>query len=276
MKIAILGCGPSGLVAAHAAMNRPGPSQVHVFSEKIPSAIYGAQYLHQPIPGITNTIPGHSEPEIIRYRMRGAPESYLRKVYGDAWDGTVSDDLKDQAHVAWDLRSTYEDLWIRYSSLVRSYIFPKNDPAGLVRTVQAILDRYDLVINTIPRPALCLGSHKFVSTQIWALGEMPGRNFPIECEDNIIEYNGDSTPAWYRASRMFGHSTVEWPGHVAKPPLQGVARVHKPLRHNCNCWDGEITHLGRMGRWQNGTLLHHVYADMHEQIILLAEKMEVV
>ena len=275
MKIAILGCGPSGLVAAHAAKQSRIAKNVRVFSRKDRSPIYGAQYLHQPIPG---TLSGHDiEPEIIRYQMRGTPESYLDKVYGDSWDGSVSDDLRDQAHVAWDLRATYDELWMRYQDLICEYEIPRNQgPSGVSSCINPLLENFDLVVNTIPRPMLCLRrDHKFISTDIWALGEHPANPFPIECSENIITYNGDSEPSWYRASRIHGYSTVEWPGHQNRPPIPGVARVRKPLRHNCNCWLGTVVHLGRMGRWQNGTLVHHVYADMHEQMLLKGAEMGV-
>jgi hypothetical protein len=247
---------------------------VRVFSRKEPSAIYGAQYLHQPIPGL---FAAHSiEPEIIRYIMTGSPESYLRKVYADSWDGTINDDLRDQAHVAWDLRSTYDELWMRYSDLVVDYPIPRGAD-GIAACLNPLFDNFDLVVNTIPRPVLCINpQHQFKSVDIWALGEHPANVFPIECRDNIIDYNGDSNPSWYRASRIFGYSTVEWPGHINRPPIPGVARVRKPLSHNCDCWQGrDLVHLGRMGRWQNGRLVHHVFADMYEQLLLLGSKMGV-
>lgn len=275
MKIAILGCGPSGLVAAHAASRLKIDKRVCVFSRKERSPIYGAQYLHQPIPG---TMSGHGiDPEIIRYIMQGEPESYLRKVYADAWDGTINDDLRDQAHVAWDLRSTYDELWFRYESLVIDYDIPRR-PDGIESCLNPLFESFDLVVNTIPRPVLCLQprQHQFRSVDIWALGEHPANTFPIECQDNIITYNGDSQPTWYRASRIHGYSTVEWPGHINRPPIPGVARVKKPLSHSCDCWtDRPLVHLGRMGRWQNGRLVHHVYADMYEQLLLLGAKMGV-
>lgn len=278
MKIAILGCGPSGLVAAHAAMQLKMKKTVRVFSRTDKSPIYGAQYLHQPIPG---TLSGHAmAPEIIRYVMAGSPESYLRKVYGDAWDGTINDDLRDQAHVAWDLRATYDELWFRYQDLICEYEIPHREGRadGIAASLNPLFDNFDLVVNTIPRPALCLSPrvHHFKSVDIWALGETPDREFPIQCRDNIIDYNGDSNPAWYRASRIHGYSTVEWPGHINRPPIPGVARVKKPLSHSCDCWQGRnIVHLGRMGRWQNGRLVHVVYADMYEQLLLLGAKMGV-
>ena len=276
MRIAILGCGPSGLVAAHAACKVDVNKVVRVFSRPDKSNIYGAQYLHQPIPG---TMSGHHiDPEIIRYVMAGSPEGYLRKVYGDAWDGTISDDLRDQSHVAWDLRATYDELWFRYQDLIVDYDIPRYKGTDSIKAaINPRLDNFDLIVNTIPRPALCMNrSHKFIGTDIWALGEHPGTEFPIQCRDNIINYNGDSNPSWYRASRIHGYSTVEWPGHINRPPVPGVARVSKPLRHSCDCWAGtQIVHLGRMGRWQNGTLVHPVYADMYEQMLLKGAEMGV-
>jgi hypothetical protein len=264
MRIAILGCGPSGLVAAHAAMQMKTDKIVRVYSRPVRSEVFGAQYLHQPIP---KTLSGAAiEPAVIRYTMAGSPEAYLRKVYADKWDGHISDDLRDQAHIAWDLRATYDELWMRYSELIVDYDIPK---FAIAEAINPLLDNHDLVINTIPRPALCLRrDHEFRSVEIWAIGESPDKPFPIECRDDVIQYNGDSSPSWYRASRIHGFSTVEWPGHMNRPPVPGVARVRKPLNHTCDCWTGQITHLGRMGRWQHGRLVHHVYADTMEQLLL--------
>jgi hypothetical protein len=263
MQISILGCGPSGLVAAHAA-TRLG-HDVNIFSIKKPSPIYGAQYLHQPIPGL---LASQGDPRMIRYVMQGEPESYLKKVYGAEWDGTISDDLRDQAHLAWDIRRAYAELWLMYEGLVIDIALPV-DHDDRVRAMVNLVATSDMVVNTIPRDKVCVwpARHRFVSTPIWALGDTPERAVPIPTEEGVILYNGDSEPSWYRTSSMYGYSTVEWPGHLPRPPLPGVARVNKPLSHDCDCFPG-VVHLGRMGRWQNGRLVHHVYADMWEQIKL--------
>lgn len=274
MKIAILGCGPSGLIAAHAALQYfDGEHQINIFSIKRKSPIFGAQYLHQPIPYVPASAVG--EPTVIRYEMRGTPEEYLLKVYGEKWDGTISDDLRDQAHVAWDLRGTYEWMWDVYHPLIQEVAIP-SDPGYIADIIRSVSDQTDLVINTIPRPALCAlrGKHEFKSTDIWAAGDSDAGPSPIPGRDNVIEYNGAESPSWYRVSRMFGFTTVEWPGHINRPPIPGTARVRKPLAHNCVCWDGLVHHLGRMGRWQNGRLAHHVYADTVE-LIQLAERKEI-
>lgn len=273
MRIAVLGCGPSGLITAHAALQHfDGEHAVNIFSVKRKSPIFGAQYLHQPIPYVPEEAAG--EPRVIRYVMRGTPEEYLRKVYAEKWDGTISDDLRDQAHVAWNLRGTYDWLWETYHSLViESYI--ASDPVFITDVIGALCVDFDLIVNTIPRPVLCAapGEHTFKATEIWAAGDSTGSPSPVLGTDNIITYNGEKDPGWYRVSRMFEHSTVEWPGHIKRPPFSGVTRVRKPLAHNCNCFP-QVHHLGRMGRWQNGRLAHHVYADMVE-LVQLAELKEI-
>ena len=55
MKVAVLGCGPAGLFACHAAVR--GGAEVDVYSQKKRSEIGGAQYLHQHVPDVTGTEP---------------------------------------------------------------------------------------------------------------------------------------------------------------------------------------------------------------------------
>ena len=50
MIVAILGCGPTGLVAAHACAMKHIPFVI--FSKKRKSFLFGSQYLHEPIPGV--------------------------------------------------------------------------------------------------------------------------------------------------------------------------------------------------------------------------------
>jgi len=270
MKVAILGCGPVGLVAAHSILNSTaGKAEVRLFSVKRPSPIFGAQYLHQPIPGLVEEA---GEPRVIRYRMSGSPEDYLRKVYGEMWDGHISDDLRDDAHVAWDLRGTYKSLWTWYSDLVQHMEFRPNRDE-LQKMFNTMYEHADLIINTIPRKALCVNSaHQFRETMIWASGDSTFGKSPIEGTDEVIDYNGTADVSWYRVSRMFGHSTVEWPGHIKMPLLPGVKEVRKPLSHNCDCWPS-IKHLGRYGRWDRERLVHEAYADA-QQLMFLHESEE--
>lgn len=263
-RAAILGCGPAGLFAAHALIAKGW--QVQIFSKKRRSEMFGAQYLHAPIPGLTD-----SDPVSIDYRLTGTIDGYREKVYGPASRATVS--LQDLAssHQAWDIRQTYYNAWDRYSHLVHDYqVSPQF--LGFARDVDhggtfLASNFWDYVINTIPLPDLCYQNHEFQSTSIWAMGDAPERNLwaPYNPPENTVECNGDRWPAWYRASTVFGYSTVEWPG-AYKPPLPGIAEVVKPISNNCNCYTGKkvgfrFLPLGRYGSWKKGVLSHQAYEE---------------
>lgn len=255
MKIGILGSGPSGLVAAHALRSE---HKLQIFSTGGKSAVYGAQYLHAPIPGIP--LP---EPTVIRYVWNSEPEPYLRKVYGENWDGSVSDECHTQAHLAWDLRTAYDRLWEQFGGYV-------NDVDLNAHVVREMAEQCDLILNTIPRPALCVDKgHKFNAVPIYAIGDSPNGSAPDLAEEGQILYNGLEDSGWYRAAKVYGFRTVEWPGIRKKPPQDGVVKVNKPLSHNCDCHTNlPIRHLGRMGKWASGNLVHHVYPDAVEAVTL--------
>lgn len=257
MRIGILGCGPTGLVAAHAAVT--AGHKVYVFSRKQKSFIHGAQYLHEPIPDVPVI-----DPMRVRYVIQGDPIAYLKKVYDGGWDGSVSDELRGQEHLGWDMRGTYNWLWMTYQDLVCDVFFD----APTFAEKYEHLCKLDLVVNTLPRPALCWRGHQFTGTKIWAMGDAPeeGRFVPMECALGDIIYNGNPETAWARLSNIFGYKTVEWPG-VKKPPLEGIAQVSKPVSHNCDCWPN-LNHIGRYGTWRKGRLVHHAYNDVREMIAL--------
>lgn len=257
MSIAVLGCGPAGLMAAH-AVAQSGVEPV-IYSRKQKSPLYGAQYLHAPIPGVTD----RDDAVTVEYLTRGTPEDYRRKVYGRTWDGTVSPEDLSEMHTAWDIRSTYEALWDEYSRLVVNVDI---DPGG----VRIILDNPDhsMVVNTIPLVHLCHAGHTFMSQTVWAAGDAPDLGIDIgkmfHCPPNTVICNGEETPSWYRISNIFGHTTVEWPDN-SKPPVSTVSRVLKPTSHDCSCWP-QLFNVGRYGSWTKGVLSHSAYFKTLERI----------
>jgi hypothetical protein len=132
---------------------------------------------------------------------------------------------------------------------------------------------YDMIISTIPARALCLKhEHEFESQLIWSTDyvkhigvfeERPGE--PIA--DNIVICSGYDDDWWYRQSRIHGWENTEFPLEF-KPTdrkLEGgegqsVFQVEKPIRTNCDCWDG-IVRLGRYGAWKKGVLSDSAYYD---------------
>lgn len=262
MKIAVLGCGPAGLIAAHAIRVAEGDHQVVIISKRRKSHMFGAQYLHAPIPGVTNS----SDYATIRYKMLGSADDYRRKVYGDMWDGTVSPEDLAYTHQAWDIREAYDRLWTMYSYHVIDC--PMN-PAEMQRFVDN-KNAFDLIVNTIPLRTLCSRGHTFGTTEIIAAGDAPQNGIDVgalySCPADTVICNGEEHPSWYRLSRIFGHTTIEWPGDI-DVPIPTASKVEKPTFNNCDCWSPErVLNVGRYGSWKKGVLTNHVYEDVLERI----------
>lgn len=263
----VLGCGPAGLFAAHGLVQNDW--RVTILSRKAKSELFGCQYLHAPIPGLTDGL----WPEDVTYRLDGDPAGYREKVYGTG-NVTTSVETLEKDHQAWDIRTAYDRAWSLYSDAIEDRdVSPelmgieKWDPnAGPVRP-RTVMDpgRFDLVLNSIPLPSLCFGKHEFHSTEVWAMGDAPhrGQYVPLSVDPFTIVCDGTRDRGWYRASNVFGYKTVEWP-LKSKPPLPGIARVTKPLWTDCVCYQEEYYtpwfNVGRYGTWTKGILAHHAYA----------------
>jgi hypothetical protein len=266
MNIVVLGSGPAGLMAAQGAAAaalaaRRTNLNMAILTAGGPSPLYGAQYLHQPIPGVTED----DESVVVGYTLRGDVDDYRRKVYGPMWNGTVSPEDLAQQHRGWDIRATYARLWEEWAPALNTAVI---DPMGLARILNDERPP-SLIINSIPRPSLCHQGHTFGATEVWAAGDAPalGIRIPYTCPPDMVVCNGEDNPAWYRMSNVFGHTTVEWPGSIASVPVTTAARVKKPTSHNCDCWsDAQVIHVGRYGEWSKGVLSHTAYSKAYEEV----------
>jgi hypothetical protein len=252
--------------------------KVSIFSKKRKSHLYGAQYLHAPIPGLT---PDAEEPREIRYSLTGDVDGYREKVYGGI-PVKVSPEALNMTHSGWDIRAAYDAAWDRYESAIfdtgqfgpellgmASWSGNVPDPAPITPITYG--GAYPLVVSTIPLPYLCYksGDCQFHSTEVWALGDAPdrGQHVAYRPEPNTVECNGTRDVGWYRAANVFDHVTMEWPAK-SKPPLPGVASVTKPIYTTCVCFRGpeskraqgfRFVPLGRYGTWTKSVLTHHAY-----------------
>lgn len=250
--IAILGCGPAGLLAAHACvMFGYDADQIQIYSKKRKSHLYGAQYMGAKIPGIEMGLPMQ-----LRYSLLGSVEGYRNKVYGPYFKGLVSPQDFEGLHPAWDIRAMYEWLWARYSDLI---VDADIDPGWLVGTLPR---EVKTVFSSIPKEKICFNKdiHKFPSQRIWAMGDAPGfQEVPIVAEPNTIVCDGTDLVSWYRISNVFGYRTVEWADFTHTLRNKKAVAVNKPIHNNCDCWRGRLINIGRYGRWEKGVLVHSVY-----------------
>lgn len=254
MKVAVLGCGPAGLMAAHGVVmaSEGADFDLGIFSHKRKSDLFGAQYLHEPIPGVTE-----GDPVVIDYRVSGSAYEYKRKVYGDRWDGRVSPEDFTEAHRAWDIRGTYDNLWATYEDAIMD---TDVNPTWMHSEFLGV--DWDIIINTIPMESLCYQGHSFGFTEVWAAGDAPRLgvhvNRMFQCPPNTVQCNGNDNPSWYRISNIFDHTTVEWPAALGMVPVPTAARVRKPTSTDCDCWP-TIVRAGRYGSWTKGVLSHEAY-----------------
>lgn len=246
MNVAILGCGPAGLLAAHAAALKG--HAVDVFSRKQKTIMPGAMYVHQAIAGLGPV----TADALIRFRKEGTAEGYATKVYGDAAAPTSWESFPSGLQMAWDMRAMYDKLWEMYGRWVFDH---ELDQAR----IDQIVTRHDLTISTIPAKVLCDdANHQFLHRDVWIRNE-----HRIECErlgDPCVIYNGDPKYAHYRTSLIFGHGSTEFGHQVA-----GAQRGIKPLNTDCDCRP-DVMRVGRFGKWQKGVLVHHAFQEVRDAV----------
>lgn len=250
MRVAILGCGPAGMFAAHAAAQLG--HDVTILSKPRKSYMRGAQYLHRPIPGLSGY------PFKVDYRLEGSVEGYRDKVYGDLSDVQVSPETLTGVADAWDIREAYDAAWERYGHRVVNW--DANAPGAFSQLAHM---GFELIISTIPAKLLCHDpAHEFVSQMIWSTDYIRYRGAFLNDEtgtidDNIVICSGDPDDWWYRVSRIHGWENTEYP-HNHKPNTDRVWEVEKPILTDCNCFP-TIHREGRYGAWKKGVLSDSAY-----------------
>jgi hypothetical protein len=271
LKINVLGCGPAGIFAAHAAAQLG--HDVTILSIKRPSHMNGAQYLHRPILGLS---PDEADPFQIQYALRGSIEGYRAKVYGDR-DVDVSVESLVGTHDAWDIRTAYDAGYAKYEHLIRDFHFSL-DPS----VPQLALPDADLTFSTIPAKLLCQDDAcSWQSEWIWSTDSVKGshrslyfnEDFDGSIDDNRVLCSGDPDDYWYRLSIIQGWENTEWPID-RKPTVPEKAgrlwRVEKPIATDCHCAP-DVRRLGRYGAWRKGILADSAYYDARSLLLSAGE-----
>lgn len=254
MKVAILGFGPAGLIAAHTLAQESRQMEIDIFGDtkQGKSPVGGAQYLHAPLDD-------RDEPDgEIDFVKLGEAEGYRHKIY-PGYETTTSWESYEGIVPAWSLRKVYDKLWDVWGSQIQHRVF---DGMDLVALLDA--NSYDLVFSSIPLPAICMApnSHGFPKVDIKI-----SKGSPLDM-DNVVMYSGREEDLWYRTSRIFGEGWTEFGILNSTDALRVVGMDHldhthpilhgvKPLGSDCICFP-QVHRIGRFGNWDRKLLLHHV------------------
>lgn len=249
MRVAVLGCGPAGLLAAHAtALEGHEPL---IFSRPVPSKIHGAQYIHEPIPEVTGP------PSVISYAKLGDSGGYAEKVYGSPLAPSSWASFPQGEYPAWAMGAVYDALWERYESLIR----PAEIDAAGVRAICELPD-VDLVFCSVPLKYLCEKPevHRFTHASV---------AFEPKCYvsmTNVVVYSGRKSEAWYRTSSLFSHDWTEY-GESSSAVPEGWMTGIKPIETDCDCLDHpKLVKVGRFGKWEKKVLVTDAFKDAKEAL----------
>lgn len=243
MKIAVLGSGPAGLLAAHAA-TRLG-HKVYIYAHGERSHIQGAQYIHDQIDGLTEEV----EPFIVSYAKVGDSTGYAEKVYGSPLAPSSWAKFPQGEYPAWPMDDVYDLLWDAWGDRVTKLDITRHQVEPLIR-------QHDMVLSSIPANAICYDEdHKFKGAEV-----VFEPHCYVDMED-IVVYSGRRSEDWYRTSNLRGHAWTEYSRsmwqHVPPRWRSGV----KPTETTCDCWTTQLHRIGRFGKWEKAQLVTDAYHD---------------
>lgn len=245
-KVAIIGCGPSGMVIAHACHQMQLPFLIYAPKKK--SHISGAQYLHSDI----NVRADGISPKPIHFKWCGTEWQYEKKIYGHLPEG-LHTSWNNYGHgetvEAWPLIGIYDWLWDQYHEQI------VDGPVN-VEWMLTLVHSGKLVFNTAPLNQF-VSSHQCLYETVWII------NGISYADPDTIVYNGEPNCPWYRTSNLWGHMSIEFPGkhgfHPVPDCYEGfdAYEIKKPLVTMASI-PGVIA-SGRYGRWEKGVLVDESY-----------------
>jgi hypothetical protein len=250
LKVIVIGAGPAGLAAAHAALGA-GAKDVQVIAPKRKTPQQGPLLIQRPIPGINTDHPDGTIHQVV---IGGSILDYRYKLYGDINIGINGDILKPQYH-AWRHAETYDLLWREYERAITDHMVKPSEMAVIHETA-------DLVVSTANARPLCRNpKHRFTRVQvaITPYAEYAGGSQP----DNTIIFNAGHDAEWTRSSKIFGNEVTEWAPSSRVPSNARI--IEKPISTDCDCYP-HVLRTGRFGRWQNEVWVDTAYWDTYTAV----------
>ena len=252
MKVVVIGAGPAGLAAAHAAAGLGAIVKIIAPKKKTPQR--GPLLLQRPLPGVTHDHPDGYIKQIV---IGGGILDYRYKLYGDVNVNINGDVLQDGYH-AWNLSDVYDELWGRYSDLIEDRSVGPKELSALLP------EQNDLVVSTAPLNRMC-GMPRYHEFRTKSVVITEGASYPGQPDNTIIFNAGDEEP-WVRSSRIFGHEVTEWPMGTNIPTGRNAMVIDKPFGSTCNCFP-HVLLTGRFGKFRNETWVDTAYYDTRDSII---------
>ena len=269
MHVIVIGCGPAGLAAAHAAAGLGCTVQIIGPKKRTPQ--HGPVFLQRPIPGIST---GHPNGYIRQLVVGGSILDYRLKLYGDVNISITSDGILREGIHTWSVQTAYVNLWEMYSQYIKDQTLSPTDIGSLSA---------DLIVSTAPAPNLCLNperighylaGHRFLSVPVALYFETSYPNQP----ENTIIYNAHEEPKWVRSSNVFGNEVTEYkpeetPGLGTPEYQEPDLIIKKPLSTNCDCHP-YVLRVGRFGKWDNMAWIDSAYYETRTAIYSMLHQHE--
>jgi hypothetical protein len=253
--VTVIGAGPSGLAAAHAAVGMGCFVRILAPKEKTPQR--GPIMLHRPIPGINTTHPSGYVRQLV---IGGSILDYRLRLYGDV-NISISGDILDPGFHTWPVPEAYDKMWELYEKHIEDrFLYPGD--------IDLICKESDLVINTAPIKNLCQERrvHVFKSQPVALVFSTSYPNQP----DNTVIYNARDDYKWVRSSLIFGEGVTEY---KVEDYFEPDLVIYKPLSTNCNCHP-KMLRTGRFGKWHNETWIDHSYYETRSTLVSMMRQDE--
>lgn len=247
MKVAVLGAGPSGTLAAWAALQ--SGCSVEIFSNTfVQQKSYGVFFLHDncdlPVVGqpVMQQVIGNKNMD-----AETAAKAYGKFVYQKEDEGWgILFALKEKELLGYDPDEVMSLLALYLESVQRN-----TQEFNSLCDVENVLNDFDRVVCTVPASAIFPNEQWPYKAAYAVFGD--NKHFAT----NFFIDNVNASLGWYRLSHLFGRFVVEY-----VDPMPQSVKIKKVVGgHEVKVSNSAILFTGRYGAWNRRIRAENVYQD---------------